>query len=250
MSKSSKRGNSSLSKKKRNSRANSLRREEIMKQYLGTAIKRDNFLTFASPKSIKGNRLNKSFNFPKSTKGTKVSTTPQLKKLLTINNQNMNKSQRSDLSMKPKRNSLQSPIHFGKPKIEKKPIIFKVIKSLKSQEACENNKVADYDEDTNIVTKFAFATRVGYQPSNPGKVNQDAFILAPNILNRQSMHYFGVCDGHGQYGKDVSSIIKQKLPALLEENLYTATKATKNSIRSSTDKLLDEALLPSQCLIK
>jgi hypothetical protein len=50
----------------------------------------------------------------------------------------------------------------------------------------------DSPDTTNIVTKFAFATRVGYAANNPGKVNQDAFILAPNILNMQSMHYFGV----------------------------------------------------------
>ena len=38
------------------------------------------------------------------------------------------------------------------------------------------------DESTNIVTKFAFATRVGYIPNNPYKVNQDAYVLAPNIM--------------------------------------------------------------------
>ena len=36
-------------------------------------------------------------------------------------------------------------------------------------------------EDINILTKFAFATRVGYIPNNPYKVNQDAYILSPNI---------------------------------------------------------------------
>ena len=29
----------------------------------------------------------------------------------------------------------------------------------------------------NVVTKFAFATRVGYIPNNPYKTNQDSFIL-------------------------------------------------------------------------
>lgn len=33
----------------------------------------------------------------------------------------------------------------------------------------------------NVVTKYAFATRVGYVPNNPAKVNQDSFILCPNI---------------------------------------------------------------------
>ena len=33
----------------------------------------------------------------------------------------------------------------------------------------------------NVVKKFAFATRVGFQAGQVEKVNEDAFILAPNI---------------------------------------------------------------------
>ena len=36
----------------------------------------------------------------------------------------------------------------------------------------------------NVVKKFAFATRVGFEPGNSDKVNQDAFILAPNVQER------------------------------------------------------------------
>lgn len=51
--------------------------------------------------------------------------------------------------------------------------------------------------DRNVVRKFAFATKVGFVPSNPQKINQDAFILAPNIGKKSAMHLFGVADGHG-----------------------------------------------------
>ena len=60
----------------------------------------------------------------------------------------------------------------------------------------------------NVVKKFAFATRIGYQPNNPDKVNQDSFILAPNIQDRPAFHLFGVCDGHGQCGRDASTFVK------------------------------------------
>jgi serine/threonine protein phosphatase PrpC len=74
------------------------------------------------------------------------------------------------------------------------------------------------------VTKFAFATRMGYIPNNPFKQNQDSFILAPNILSAQpALHYFGVCDGHGQFGKEVSNYVKQQLPLKLEEELRVHT---------------------------
>ena len=72
------------------------------------------------------------------------------------------------------------------------------------------------NEDVNIVTKFAFATRVGYIPNNPYKVNQDSYILSPNIMKLPAFHYFGVWDGHGQNGKEVSGYVKQRLPILIE----------------------------------
>lgn len=131
------------------------------------------------------------------------------------------------------RDSFSSPIHIGKPKVErKKSPAFSIFKSVSAVEACDDNRDVLYDEETNIVTKFAFATRVGHAPNNPYKVNQDSFILAPNILNMQSMHYFGVCDGHGQNGKEVSTFIKQKLPAILEEHLYN----TKVNVREALSK--------------
>jgi len=70
-----------------------------------------------------------------------------------------------------------------------------------------------------VITKYAFATRVGYAPNNPNKVNQDSFILSPNINNCNYLHYFGVCDGHGQNGKEVSHYCKMKLPTGLAKEL-------------------------------
>jgi len=45
-----------------------------------------------------------------------------------------------------------------------------------------NNFKSNFADVKNVVTKFAFATRVGYIPNNPYKQNQDSFILAPNLL--------------------------------------------------------------------
>ena len=49
-----------------------------------------------------------------------------------------------------------------------------------------------------IVTKYAYYTKVGMVPSNPYKVNQDAFIVAPKLNNIQNQHMFAVADGHGK----------------------------------------------------
>ena len=76
-------------------------------------------------------------------------------------------------------------------------------------------------EGKNCVRKFAFATRVGFHPNNPNKQNQDAYILNPNLAGLPSVHLFGICDGHGQYGREVSEFVKKKLPELLERNMKT-----------------------------
>jgi len=92
-----------------------------------------------------------------------------------------------------------------------------------------------------VVTKFAFATRVGYVPNNPHKVNQDSFILAPNLLQTPSIHFFGVADGHGQYGREVSSFVKVALPQKIEHEI----KVTKSEI----DQALTTAFLSTNQLV-
>lgn len=68
----------------------------------------------------------------------------------------------------------------------------------------------------NVVTKYAFATRCGYQPGNLNKPNQDAFILVPNFKKTKYSHFFGVCDGHGSIGHEASDFVKRHLPKQLE----------------------------------
>ena len=71
----------------------------------------------------------------------------------------------------------------------------------------------------NVITKYAFATRVGFIPNNPGKVNQDSYILVPGVegpsLNYK--HMFGVCDGHGSSGHMASTYIKEELNLLIKK---------------------------------
>lgn len=235
--------------KKRASNNNSVRRGEIMKQYLGKSLKGGMFSTKAKPKPSFG-KLYRSFHYQKPLTGLNAPT-PQFTKFLTkkkvnnffidfvspersVKNPKLNKSKNSDFSKSKTRDNVSSPINFIKNfKPEPKIPTYKIFKSVSAVEACEEGKDVDFDEKKNIVTKFAFATRVGHSPSNPNKVNQDSFILAPNILNIQSMHYFGVCDGHGQNGKDVSSLVKQQLPSYLEEYLYSTKLNVKDSLKQS-----------------
>jgi serine/threonine protein phosphatase PrpC len=59
--------------------------------------------------------------------------------------------------------------------------------------------------------RFSYRTKKGYIPSNSGKVNQDNFVIHPNINNKTWQHFFAVCDGHGPLGHHVSAFIKNNL---------------------------------------
>jgi serine/threonine protein phosphatase PrpC len=61
--------------------------------------------------------------------------------------------------------------------------------------------------------RFSYRTKKGSVPSNPNKVNQDNYIINPNIQGKTYQHFFGVCDGHGPLGHQVSNYIKNTLPA-------------------------------------
>lgn len=67
-----------------------------------------------------------------------------------------------------------------------------------------------------VVSCFSCKTMTGYMPGNPAKVNQDSFITIPNLTEECS--FFGVADGHGINGREVSSYIKEKYPILISKD--------------------------------
>jgi serine/threonine protein phosphatase PrpC len=62
------------------------------------------------------------------------------------------------------------------------------------------------------IMRFSYRTKKGYIPSNASKVNQDNFIINPNLNNHTWQHFFAVADGHGPLGHHVSGFIKNALP--------------------------------------
>lgn len=83
-----------------------------------------------------------------------------------------------------------------------------------------------------VVTKYAFYSKVGRIP-DAAKQNQDSFIVYPKLMGSYAHHLFGVADGHGQYGKEASSVVKQRYPGLFEENLKSQSVADAFAITSA-----------------
>lgn len=72
----------------------------------------------------------------------------------------------------------------------------------------------------NVITRFAYSTREGFSVHNANKKNQDNFILAPNICQTFHQHFFGVCDGHGQNGRECSMLVKMNFADYLQDFIH------------------------------
>jgi len=99
----------------------------------------------------------------------------------------------------------------------------------------------------NVITKYAFATRVGYIPNNTSKVNQDSYILTPTVEGPTAnyKHFFGVCDGHGSNGHHASGLIKDNLSRLVGARILEAKHGdeTDRLTELQYKKILEEAFL-------
>lgn len=92
--------------------------------------------------------------------------------------------------------------------------------------------------------RFSYRTKKGYIPNNSSKVNQDSFIINPNINGKTWQHFFGVCDGHGPLGHHVSGFIKAALPSCLA-NVKTLERFPKEGLNKAYEAAYEKLLRES-----
>lgn len=91
--------------------------------------------------------------------------------------------------------------------------------------------------------KYSFLTQRGYYPDSPDKENQDSFCIRTQMQGNPNLHFFGVFDGHGQFGAQCSNFVRDKLldilsndPALLDDPVKaykSAFLATNSALHNS-----------------
>ena len=69
------------------------------------------------------------------------------------------------------------------------------------------------------MSRFSYSTKTGVVPHNPNKTNQDQYVVSPKLLSKKFLHLFGICDGHGQLGREASAKTKERLIANLQAEL-------------------------------
>ncbi|GAB2292324.1 hypothetical protein Dimus_026571 [Dionaea muscipula] len=63
----------------------------------------------------------------------------------------------------------------------------------------------------NYDLRYSFLTQRGYYPDAPDKANQDSFCIHTPFGTEPDDHFFGVFDGHGEFGAQCSQFVKHKL---------------------------------------
>jgi len=58
--------------------------------------------------------------------------------------------------------------------------------------------------------RYAFASLRGYYPSTPDKANQDSLCVHTHFGGDPEQAFFGIYDGHGEYGTQCSQFAKDK----------------------------------------
>ncbi|CAA3022132.1 probable protein phosphatase 2C 35 isoform X2 [Olea europaea var. sylvestris] len=70
----------------------------------------------------------------------------------------------------------------------------------------------------NFRLEYSVLTQRGYYPETPGKENQDSYCIRTNIQGNPDVHFFGVFDGHGQFGTECSNFVKDRLVNILSND--------------------------------
>ena len=75
--------------------------------------------------------------------------------------------------------------------------------------------------------KYCYISMRGYHPNAMGKANQDSYVICESLLGDRNSHFFGIFDGHGEYGDSCSHFAATTVPSQLidELNKQGGTKA-------------------------
>lgn len=92
----------------------------------------------------------------------------------------------------------------------------------------------------NYRLEFSVFSQKGHYPEMPNKENQDTFCIKTHIQNNPNVHFFGVFDGHGQFGTECSNFVKKRLVEILSSDptlLDDPVKAYNNAFIATNEEL-------------
>ena len=193
------------------------------------------------------NNENKTISIHKKVKSLSISTNFNAKNYIKIE-----KKEKSNKSNRKKRKELYRPVE----NLEKKyNIKFNESKAKSQQDISDEFLFPTTNREKEIfkekeILKIEKLCKKGYEGSGRDKVNQDNFFIYKNFNNDSNDIYMGVCDGHGQFGHEVSSFLVTNLPLVLGnflrifniKNISTTDNTTLLPIVTSSFKQINRNL--------
>ncbi|KAL5541726.1 hypothetical protein UlMin_009436 [Ulmus minor] len=70
----------------------------------------------------------------------------------------------------------------------------------------------------NFHLEYSALTQRGYYPDSLDKENQDSFCIKTQLQGNPNIHFFGVFDGHGQFGTQCSNFVRDRLVEILADD--------------------------------
>lgn len=88
--------------------------------------------------------------------------------------------------------------------------------------------------------QHAVLSRKGFVPYSKKKVNQDRPVLKYAVGDNGDVSMFGVMDGHGEFGHEVSSFVQTNLPLYLGKEVNTILQEPQTGIAQAVGALCDQ----------
>ena len=151
-----------------------------------------------------------------------------------------------------KARTLSKPLHltnFQRPTRSSTRSIFKLpsYNKITDLSRSPNSRKSIGSPPVQLVSKCAYKTKRGSVGGQPKPHNQDAYLISPYLQGLKSQYLFGVFDGHGAYGHEVSQFIKSNLTQSIE--YYLARYPTKSALSEGiefTKKRLNESRIETK----
>ena len=143
-----------------------------------------------------------------------ISTNDNVKNYIKIEKKEKEKSNRSNRKIKQR-------LHRSVENLEKKyNIKFHESKAKSQSEISDDLLLTNTNREKEIfkekeILKIEKLCKKGYEGNGRDKINQDNFFIYRNFNNDSNNIYMGVCDGHGQFGHEISSFLVTNLPLVL-----------------------------------
>ena len=208
-----------------------------------------------SPKKLKKkykNILKDSNNFDNSSIiSLKVKKTNYKNKIKIYNKSNRNKKKLFKEKNNSNFNSLYNSNNSFHPIIQKKHLnpnrsqndIFSnfVEKNLNNNNEEENKNILKKEKNPKDlaikeIEKIESLCEKGFLGRDVEKTNQDNFFIYKNFINNPNYIFFGVCDGHGTYGHEVSGYLVYNIPLTINDLFI------KNNFKIISDKNISELI--------